>query len=652
MKILESKKKLNDKKLNNEDIINEEIVDEGTSNQDIDDYIFDYLQNLGDKLLKGPNEQDNSRRADFHKERGKSWLGGAAGLGINVNDLDKDENGNIARKDEVLSVIMEILDVSARANKQIQRGILANERDKNRNTDAYERDYTNNSNKSSKIIMPADTVVESDFETPGLMSIPGVGKTSLINAWAKKNNVTLMNLNLAGADETTFSGMPGINRDEHKVDFYASSFVSDLIAQESKGSPYIIFFDEFNRTRPEIRVTAGELMLKHKLILNGPAGANAQLTDKQLADLKNRSDFRVTSVVGENGENSLDNLERAKATSITRKLGKFTHSEISTEMNDKMFNGDVKDAIEDDIYEMKDEHGIEDVNIQVEGAVYLPNLLMVVVAMNPDDEPEIVQSGRGTASYEKSRITYHAMEASKNDCFNYLMSVYRHDLATDLTSDNITDRQIGFITTIRKICLAQEILKNDAFKFTTYSDYIEALREATNSGEGVNPAAFGPRDLAKVLRSSEGRKQTLKNILRQSTYSSDVIVGYDDNIRVILSILDEYIEPDIDIDGAGKIDFDSFTIKEDEALDILTGNNKNIEAKVEKEINGNDVDDNKDDIDNEPRKMSKNEEARANAMRVVNNAKSQFEREVSGGNTYSNSNKTGRVLRRNFKSQD
>lgn len=643
MKILESKNKLNKKKLNKyEKIMTEEVVDEATSNKDIDEYIYNYLQNLGDKLLKGENDNDNKRRSDYHKNRGNSWKGGAGGLGMNVNDSNTDESGHIAKKDEVFATVMEILDDAADANMIIQDGIAANELDKDINNDSYETSYTNNSNQTSKMIMPADVTVEGDFETPGLMSIPGVGKTSLINTWVKrKGGISLINLNLAGADETTFSGMPGLNKEGHKVDFFASSFVSDLIAQEAKGTPYVIFFDEFNRTKPEVRVTAGELMLKHKLILNGAAGANAELTDAQISKLKNRSDFKVSSIVDSDGKNSIDNLNSKKAAALTKSLSKTVISEISSDMNDKIFDEDNwEDSISEDIEEIKNEYGVESINIQATGAVYLQNLLMVIVAMNPDDEPEILETGRGTASYEKSRITYHSMEASKNDCFNYLMGVYRHDLATQLKSDNINFRQKAFVMAIKKICLAQTILENDAFKFTTYSDYIDALKEASVSGEGLRPAAFGPRDLAKVLRSSGGSADKLRKILKEDTFSDRIIAGYNDNVKVILDMLNEYIEPEIDVDGEGKIDFDRFSRKADMAVDELSGNDQSVEKNIEQEVNG--------DLESEIQKAPEEDQLvvqqRKNNRDKINAVADKFTRDTSTTNTFANQNKRSKKL--------
>jgi MoxR-like ATPase len=79
----------------------------------------------------------------------------------------------------------------------------------------------------------------------------GIGKTTLINKIAKKNNKTIKTLHLGQMEDYEISGLPRV--DNNKLNFY---FIENLEKSD------IIFFDEFNRASDTIRKTIIQLLLE------------------------------------------------------------------------------------------------------------------------------------------------------------------------------------------------------------------------------------------------------------------------------------------------------------------------------------------------------------------------------------------------------
>jgi len=82
----------------------------------------------------------------------------------------------------------------------------------------------------------------ADNIVPMLVSIPGVGKTSIVEAIARRNNYHLETVPLASYDAGEIAGFPMLDKDNKKYD-RAKPFWLDT----PKDKPVILFFDEISQ---------------------------------------------------------------------------------------------------------------------------------------------------------------------------------------------------------------------------------------------------------------------------------------------------------------------------------------------------------------------------------------------------------------------
>ena len=119
---------------------------------------------------------------------------------------------------------------------------------------------------------------------PGVMFIsdPGAGKTSIIEQWAKENDINLVLVSMGAVDAGDFGGagtvdeidnpfQPGTKEPTfHKV---RSSQLDNL--QEPRS---VLWLDEFNRGNPNVRQQVLQLVASHRIVNPGGRGKGASVT--------------------------------------------------------------------------------------------------------------------------------------------------------------------------------------------------------------------------------------------------------------------------------------------------------------------------------------------------------------------------------------
>lgn len=88
----------------------------------------------------------------------------------------------------------------------------------------------------------------------------GTGKTSRIKQWAKDNNINLVTKQASVLDETDLGGAPAPKFDDMKAVKLTTSEFDALDQPDS-----VLFLDEFNRARPNVRGTLLTLIQDHML---------------------------------------------------------------------------------------------------------------------------------------------------------------------------------------------------------------------------------------------------------------------------------------------------------------------------------------------------------------------------------------------------
>lgn len=111
----------------------------------------------------------------------------------------------------------------------------------------------------------------SDFPNVLFVSDAGFGKTDMIVSWAKSRNVNLVPLPLGTTDPATFSGMVARDADDPK---YAKRLGTKELVQSLSKPNSVLFLDEYNRSKTEIRGTILTLIQNHKIW--DPTAENSQ----------------------------------------------------------------------------------------------------------------------------------------------------------------------------------------------------------------------------------------------------------------------------------------------------------------------------------------------------------------------------------------
>lgn len=102
----------------------------------------------------------------------------------------------------------------------------------------------------------------SDFPNILFESPAGFGKTDMIRSWAKKRGINLVERNLGTMGPEVFSGI--VARDAKDPDYATRLGVPDL-ARELQKPNSVLFLDEYNRSKTEIRGAVLTLIQNHKI---------------------------------------------------------------------------------------------------------------------------------------------------------------------------------------------------------------------------------------------------------------------------------------------------------------------------------------------------------------------------------------------------
>lgn len=105
-----------------------------------------------------------------------------------------------------------------------------------------------------------------DFPNVLLVSDPGFGKTAVVRQWARDNNINLFNISLSNSGPETFGGI--VARDPKDPRYATTLGTRALDALDRPRS--VLFLDEYNRAKTDIRGLVLTLIQEHKL--PDPAG--------------------------------------------------------------------------------------------------------------------------------------------------------------------------------------------------------------------------------------------------------------------------------------------------------------------------------------------------------------------------------------------
>lgn len=104
---------------------------------------------------------------------------------------------------------------------------------------------------------------DPEFENVLLVGSAGVGKTARVVSWAKKNNINLFRLDAQGLDVTDLNGAIVPNAEGDAIKRLANTELDALDRPRS-----VLFLDEYNRARSDIRATLLTLINDH--VINDP----------------------------------------------------------------------------------------------------------------------------------------------------------------------------------------------------------------------------------------------------------------------------------------------------------------------------------------------------------------------------------------------
>lgn len=100
-----------------------------------------------------------------------------------------------------------------------------------------------------------------DFPNVMLISDPGFGKTEITKKWAKENNINLFILSLSTAGPETFGGIVARDPDDPRYATVLGTRALDALDRERS----VLFLDEYNRAKTDIRGLVLTLVQDHKL---------------------------------------------------------------------------------------------------------------------------------------------------------------------------------------------------------------------------------------------------------------------------------------------------------------------------------------------------------------------------------------------------
>ncbi len=86
--------------------------------------------------------------------------------------------------------------------------------------------------------------IENDGLAIFIWGLPGVGKTSIIEDYCKKNNIVFENFKLSQENPITVVGLYGLDKDSKTTERYFNERIARLIENDKQGNISVIFLDE------------------------------------------------------------------------------------------------------------------------------------------------------------------------------------------------------------------------------------------------------------------------------------------------------------------------------------------------------------------------------------------------------------------------
>lgn len=107
---------------------------------------------------------------------------------------------------------------------------------------------------------------DRDYPNVLLVGDPGVGKTAMVNQWARKHGINIFNVQASTMDDSEVGGMNLPNATYDDVIKIATSSFNQLDLTDEDGNPNsVLFLDELNRADPSVRGTLLTLVNNHTL---------------------------------------------------------------------------------------------------------------------------------------------------------------------------------------------------------------------------------------------------------------------------------------------------------------------------------------------------------------------------------------------------
>ena len=162
--------------------------------------------------------------------------------------------------------------------------------------------------KKARTYQRRGTTRKSDFPNLYIVGPAGFGKTEIVTQWAEDNNINLVTKNASSMDATDFGGLKVRSQDDNR---YAVRIGTKEFDQLKKPNS-VLFLDEFNRARADVRGTLLTLIQNH-VVWNPYEEGEMEFLDNFM--------FTIVAMNPNNssygGTNKMDNAE------ITR--GKLIH---------------------------------------------------------------------------------------------------------------------------------------------------------------------------------------------------------------------------------------------------------------------------------------------------------------------------------------
>lgn len=108
---------------------------------------------------------------------------------------------------------------------------------------------------------------QSGFSNPLLiLGESGIGKSQIVEAFAKKEKMFFVKFDLSNVDSTTFNGLMITTNNGDDITHYHTipSFIKRLKTEAQKGSKALIFLDEINRSSYETRNAVFKLVINNE----------------------------------------------------------------------------------------------------------------------------------------------------------------------------------------------------------------------------------------------------------------------------------------------------------------------------------------------------------------------------------------------------